>query len=56
VVASTLLVGAPLASAAPSADAVSAIDAHYTEFGGATSPLGAPTGEAVEIAGGVERD
>ena len=56
VVASTLLVGAPLASATPSSDAVNAIDAHYTEFGGASSPLGAPTGEAVDIAGGVEKD
>ena len=54
-VASTLLV-APTASAAPSADAVNAINDHYTEFGGESSPLGAPTGEAVEITGGVERD
>ena len=55
VVASTLI-GAPLASATPSADAVSAIDEHYTKFGGESSPLGAPTGEAMDIAGGVERD
>ena len=56
VVASTLLAGAPLASATPSSDAVNAINDHYTEFGGASSPLGAPTGEAVDITGGVERD
>ena len=56
VVASTLLVGAPLASAAPSADAVNAINDHYTKFGGESSPLGAPIGEAVDVNGGVERD
>ena len=56
VVASTLLVGAPIAGATPSSDAVNAINDHYTEFGGESSPLGAPTGEAVDIKGGVERD
>ena len=56
VVAGTLLAGAPIASATPSADAVNAINDHYTKFGGATSPLGAPTGEAVDVSGGVERD
>ena len=55
VVAGTLLV-APNAGAVPSSDAVNAIEEHYTEFGGESSPLGAPTGEAVDIAGGVERD
>lgn len=56
VVASTMLAGAPIAGAAPSTEAVDAIDSHYTEFGGESSPLGAPTGEAVEVAGGVEKD
>ncbi|MEI6254952.1 MAG: hypothetical protein WCP30_19335, partial [Mycobacteriaceae bacterium] len=56
VVASTLLVGAPIAGATPSSDAVNAINDHYTKFGGESSPLGAATGEAVDINGGVERD
>ena len=56
VVASTLLVGAPIAGATPSSDAVDAINDHYTKFGGESSPLGAPTGEAVDVEGGVERD
>lgn len=56
VVAGTLLAGAPIAGATPSADAVSAINDHYTKFGGETSPLGAPTGEAVDVKGGVEKD
>lgn len=56
VVASTLLASAPMAYAAPSTEAVNAINDHYTQFGGESSPLGAPTGEAVEIKGGVEKD
>jgi ElaB/YqjD/DUF883 family membrane-anchored ribosome-binding protein len=56
VAASTMLAGAPIAGATPSADAVNAIDDHYTQFGGEGSPLGAPTGEAVDVKGGVERD
>ena len=53
VVASTMLVGTPTAGAAPSADAVKAIDDHYPSV---ASVLGQPTGEAVDVAGGVERD
>jgi hypothetical protein len=56
VVASTMLAGAPIAGATPSADAVAAINDHYTQFGGEGSPLGTPTGEAFDIKGGVERD
>lgn len=56
VVASTMLAGAPIAGAAPSTEAVNAINDHYTEFGGESSPLGAPTGEAVDVPGGVEKD
>ncbi len=51
VVASTML--APTAGAAPSADAVKAIDDHYPAV---SSVLGEPTGEPTDIAGGVEKD
>ena len=53
VVASTMLVGSPTAGAAPSTEAVNAINDHYPDV---ASVLGQPTGEAVDIAGGVERD
>ncbi len=56
VAASTLLAGAPIAGATPSSDAVNEINDHYTKFGGEGSPLGAPTGEAVDVKGGVEKD
>ncbi|QBS44580.1 LGFP repeat-containing protein [Nocardia sp. CS682] len=54
--ASGLLAGtAAPAVADPSADAVNAIDAHYAEFGGSGSFLGAPLGPATDVAGGAER-
>ncbi|MFE5457440.1 LGFP repeat-containing protein [Nocardia sp. NPDC056564] len=53
--ASGLLATAPAAVADPSAEATNAIDAHYNEFGGAGSFLGAPLGPATEVAGGAER-
>ena len=54
VVASTMLVGTPTAGAAPSADAVKAIDDHYPQV---ASVLGqASGGEATDIAGGAEKD
>lgn len=53
VVASTMLAGAPIASAAPSTEAVKAIDDHYPSV---QDVLGQPTGEAVDVPGGVERD
>jgi hypothetical protein len=53
VVASTMLVGAPTAAAAPSADALKAIEDHYP---GVATVLGQPTGDAIEVAGGVEKD
>jgi len=56
IVGSSLLAGAPIVSAAPSADAVSTINDRYSTFGGASSLLGAPIGEAVEVPGGAERD
>lgn len=56
VVASTMLLGPAVANAAPSTDAVNAIDDRYAAFGGEGSLLGAPTGEAVDIPGGAERD
>jgi outer membrane biosynthesis protein TonB/ribosomal protein L35AE/L33A len=49
-------VGAPNVSAAPSTEAVDTINDRYATFGGASSLLGAPLGEAVDIAGGAERD
>ena len=53
VVASTMLVGSPTAGAAPSADAVKAIDDHYPSV---SSVLGQASGEATDIAGGAEKD
>lgn len=53
--ASGLLATAPAAVADPSAEATNAIDAHYNDFGGAGSFLGAPLGPATEVAGGAER-
>jgi len=56
IAASAVLVSTPAASAAPSSDAVNAINDRYSAFGGAGSLLGAPTGEAVDAPGGAERD
>ena len=56
IVASSLLVSAPIVSAAPSSDAVSTINDRYAAFGGEGSLLGSPTGEAVDVPGGAERD
>ena len=56
IVTSSLLVSSPIASATPSSDAVSTINDRYSAFGGASSLLGAPTGEAVDVPGGAERD
>lgn len=53
VVASTMLVGTPTAGAAPSTDAVKAIDDHYPSV---SSVLGQASGEATDIAGGAEKD
>ncbi|MFI6996749.1 LGFP repeat-containing protein [Nocardia sp. NPDC050175] len=53
--ASGLLATAPSAVADPSAEATNAIDAHYADFGGAGSFLGAPLGPATDVAGGAER-
>ncbi len=50
------LIGAPAAVATPSADAVDAIDAKYTTFGGAGSLLGTPIAAAVDVGAGAERD
>jgi len=55
IVGSSLLVSAPIVTAAPSSDAVSTINDRYTTFGGASSLLGAPIGEAVDVPGGAER-
>jgi outer membrane biosynthesis protein TonB len=55
IVASTML-GAPNAVAAPSTDAVDAINDRYSTFGGEGSLLGAPVGEAVDVPGGAEQD
>jgi ABC-type sugar transport system substrate-binding protein len=54
IVAGTLL-GAPNALAAPSTEAVDAINDRYSTFGGAGSLLGAPVGEAVDVPGGAEQ-
>jgi uncharacterized protein with LGFP repeats len=54
IVAGTLL-GAPNAIAAPSTEAVDAINDRYSTFGGAGSLLGAPVGEAVDVPGGAEQ-
>jgi len=56
IVASSLLVSAPIVSAAPSSDAVSTINDRYAAFGGEGSLLGSPTGEAIDVPGGAERD
>ena len=50
------LIGAPAAVATPSADAVAAIDAKYTTFGGAGSLLGTPIAAAIDVGAGAERD
>lgn len=50
------LMGAPVAVATPSVDAVNAIDAKYSAFGGAGSLLGTPIAEAVDVGDGAERD
>ena len=55
VVAGTMLSGAPAVWAEPGADAVSAIDDRYAAFGGESSLLGTPVGEAVDVPGGAER-
>ena len=52
----TFLAGAPVAGADPTTDAVNAIDDRYTVFGGEGSLLGTPTGQAVDVPGGAERD
>ncbi len=54
-VASTLL-ATPVAIAAPTAEAVDAINDRYSVFGGESSLLGAPVGEVVDIDGGAERE
>lgn len=56
ILTSSLLVSAPISSAAPSTEAVDTINDRYTTFGGESSLLGAPLGEAVDVAGGAERD
>lgn len=55
-VASALLASAPTAFAEPSTDAVNAIDARYSTFGGQGSLLGTPVAEAVDVQGGAKRD
>ena len=47
-----LALAAPPAIAAPPTEAVDAIDARYAEAGGAASPLGEPSGAAVDVPGG----
>jgi hypothetical protein len=56
IVASSALLSAPLVNAAPSSDAVSTINDRYATFGGDSSLLGSPVGEAVDVPGGAERD
>ena len=56
IAAGTLLAGARMAGADPSTETVKAIDDRYTAFGGEGSLLGAPTGVAVDVPGGAERD
>ena len=46
----------PLASAAPSSEAIDAIHHRYADFGGNTGMLGAPMADAVDIQGGVRQD
>lgn len=50
-----LVPGSPATRAEPSQDAVAAIDARYTDFGGSGSLLGLPVGPATELSGGAER-
>ncbi|WP_328355289.1 hypothetical protein OG976_25255 [Mycobacterium sp. NBC_00419] len=50
------LLTAPPAGAAPSADAVDAIDAHYEALGRDRSTLGPPVSDIYEVPGGAERD
>ena len=54
--ASGMLLHPATAGAAPSTEANEAINARYNTFGGTQSLLGAPVGDAVDIAGGAERD
>ena len=54
-VASSLLV-APIAVAAPSEEAIDAINDRYSVFGGEGSLLGVPVGEAVDVEGGAQQD
>jgi hypothetical protein len=44
------------ASASPAMDTINAINQRYADFGGASSVLGTPTGEIVDVAGGARRD
>ena len=56
ITASAVLMNAPAVYAAPTTDAVNAINDRYAAFGGATSLLGAPIGDAIDAPGGAERD
>ena len=56
IAASATLMNAPAVYAAPSTDAVNAINDRYSTFGGPGSLLGAPIGEAVDAPGGAERN
>lgn len=56
IAATAVLASAPAAYAAPSDEAVNAIDSRYATFGGSGSLLGAPIGDAVDVPGGAERD
>lgn len=56
IVAGSLLLGAPVAGAEPSAEAVDAIDDRYAAFGGESSLLGAPVSGAVDVPGGAARE
>jgi len=51
-----LLMGSPMASADPSAEAIDAINHRYADFGGASGLLGTPIGEAVDVQGGARQD
>ena len=55
-VAGSLLAGAPVAFAAPSADAVSAIDEKGTSFSADYPWFGAPAGEAMDVKDGAMRE
>ncbi len=54
--ASGMLLHPAAANATPSIEANEAINARYNTFGGDQSLLGAPVSDAVDIAGGAERD